>query len=419
MIWQRASCEKEINCVQGPEGVLVLGDALAMNLSPYEGQAQCVYADPPYFTGDRFEHKLRIGREGWTTGRRMLTLPAYDDFSGASRETYLAFLKKLVQTAHRLLRPDGSFFLHVDCRASAHARLLCDEVFGEDNFVNEIVWHYQTGGRSKKYFSRKHDTILFYGRSAERFFDITKVPAGRKKNHANHMKRQVDERGRSYRSIVSGGKTYIYYDDEPAYPDDVWSDVSQMQQKDPQRTGYATQKPLALLNRIIRCSTRPGDLVADLMCGSGTALVAAAQNGRRFLGIDSGICAFSVARKRLTGAAVQAIAPLSAASAMVDAGVMPGIGFYDVDLNAYILPTSAFDGMTITGGPISGLDVVDQWYAGLLVGDEFRVYASAVRDKTTPELQRMLKVPLLRGTVGILIVDVLGNRSLWTPTAQI
>lgn len=419
MIWQRAACEKEINCVQGAEGLMIMGDALTLDLSSYEGQAQCVYVDPPYFTGERFVHKLRIGEGGWTTGKRTLTLPAYDDFSSASKETYLAFLKKLVQTAHRLLRPEGSFFLHLDYRACAHARLICDEVFGEENFVNEIIWNYQTGGRSKRYFSRKHDNILFYGKGAERFFDITMVPAGKKKSHANHMKREVDERGRSYRTIVSGGKTYVYYDDEPAYPDDVWSDVSQMQQKDPQRTGYATQKPLALLNRIIRCSTSPGDLVADLMCGSGTTLVAAAQSGRRFLGVDSSPGALSVARKRLTGAALRVIAPLSAASAMVDAGVMPGIGFYDIDLNAYILPQSAFEGLSVTGGPITGLDVVDQWYAGLLNGQEFRVYASAVRDKTTPALARTLKVPLLRGTVGILIVDVLGNRSLWTPTAQI
>lgn len=419
MIWQRATCDKEINCVQGTGGLMILGDALTLDLSPFEGQVQCVYADPPYYTGTRFEYKLRIGRDGWTTGKRTLTLPAYDDFSCASKETYLAFLKKLIQTAHRLLRPDGSFFLHLDYRAGAHARLLCDEVFGEDNFVNEIIWSYQTGGRSKKHFSRKHDTIFFYGKSPERYFDIPKVPAGKKKSQSNHMKRMVDERGRGYRTIVSGGKTYTYYDDEPVYPDDVWADVSQMQQKDPQRTGYATQKPMALLNRIIRCSTRPDDLVADLMCGSGTTLVSAAQNGRRFLGIDSSPHALSSARKRLGDAAVQVAAPLSAVSAMVDAGVMPGIGFYDVDLNAYILPQSAFEGLTAAGGPINGLDAVDQWYAGLLNGHDFKVYAGAVRDKTTPDLTKTLKVPLLRGTVGILIVDVLGNRSLWTASSQI
>lgn len=419
MIWQRATCEKEINCVPGAGGLLILGDALTLDLTPFEGQAQCVYADPPYYTGDRFQFKLRIGREGWTTGKRTLSLPAYDDFSSSSRETYLAFLKRLIQTAHRLLKKDGSFFLHLDYRANAHARLLCDEVFGEENFVNEIIWSYQTGGRSKKHFSRKHDTIFLYGKSQDRFFDITKVPAGKKKSQSNHMKRMVDEKGRSYRAIVSGGKTYVYYDDEPVYPDDVWADVSQMQQKDPQRTGYPTQKPMALLNRIIRCSTRPGDLVADLMCGSGTTLVSAAQNGRRFLGVDSSPQALSAARKRLRETAVQVAAPLSSVSAMVDAGVMPGIGFYDVDLNAYTLPQAAFEGTELAGGGISGLDAVDQWYAGLLNGTDFKVYASAVRDKTTPDLPRTLKVPLLRGTVGILIVDVLGNRSLWTASSQI
>ena len=418
MIWQRAACEKEINCVRGADGLLIQADALTLDLTPFEGQVQCVYLDPPYFTRERFEYKLRIGREGWTTGKRTLSLPAYDDFSASSKETYLAFLRKLIQTAHRLLREDGSFFLHMDHRMNANARLLCDEIFGEDNFVNEIIWSYQTGGRSMKYFSRKHDTIFFYGKSPKRFFDITKVPSGKKKDQSNHMKRRVDERGRSYRSIVTGGKTYIYYDDAPVYPDDVWADVSQMQQKDPQRTGYATQKPIALLNRIIRCSTRPGDLVADLACGSGTTLVASAENGRRFLGVDSSPHAISSARKRLKEAAVQVVAPLSPVSAMVDASVLPGIGFYDVQLNAYTLPQSAFAALEGISG-INGLDAVDQWYAGLLKGQDFKVYAGSVRDKTTPELSKVLKVPLLRGTVGILIVDVLGNRSLWTASTQI
>lgn len=103
---------------------------------------------------------------------------------------------------------------------------------------------------------------------------------------------------------------YTYYDDEPVFPDDVWTDVSHLQQKDPQRTGYDTQKPRALLDRIIRCCTRPGDLVADLCCGSGTALVSASENGCRYLGLDLSRHAISVSRKRLMDSALDIRCPL-------------------------------------------------------------------------------------------------------------
>ena len=123
------------------------------------------------------------------------------------------------------------------------------------------------------------------------------------------MKRQVDEHGRAYRTIRSGGKTYTYYDDDPVYPGDEWTDVSHLQQKDPQRTGYDTQKPLALLNRIILCCTKENDLVADLFCGSGTTAVAAAQAGRRYLMLDSDERAHAVTRKRLLGTALTISVP--------------------------------------------------------------------------------------------------------------
>lgn len=421
MIWQRSTCEKEVNRMPGPGGLLMLSDALTTDLSSFFGTVKCVYLDRPYYTGDRFSIRMRVGEEGWANNSRLLTLPAYDDFAGASRETYLSFLRGIITLSHKLLTDDGSFFLHLDYRASAHARLLCDEIFGESNFINDIIWSYQTGGRSKRYFSRKHDTILFYGKTPDRYFDITQVPSRRKKDHNNHMKRQVDEKGRSYRSIQSGGKTYTYYDDEPSYPDDVWTDVSQMQQRDPQRTGYPTQKPQMLLDRIIRCCTKEDDLVADLMCGSGTTLVSASANNRRFLGLDTSPHALSVSRKRLHTVGHHVLAPLSDVSAMVDAGVLPGIGFYDVDLNAYTLPSGAFDSLETTPKdmPIHGLDAVDQWYAGLLSDTTFHVYASAVRTKQSPALPRTLKVPLLRGTVGIMIIDVLGNRTFWTASSQV
>ena len=420
MMWQRITCEKERNDSPSAKGTLMLGDALTCDLSSWMEKVQCVYLDPPYFTGERFAMRMRIGETGWQAGSPYIDLPAYNDFAGVGADEYIGFLREAVHLAKSLLTPSGSFFLHMDYRMSAHARLLCDDIFGAEQFRNEIIWSYQTGGRSLKYFSRKHDNILFYAKSKEHFFDISQVPTHKKEQRSNHLKREVDEQGRPYRSIVSNGKTYIYYDDEPSYPDSVWGDLGQMQQKDPQRSGYPTQKPLALLDRIILCCTKPGDLVCDFMCGSGTSLLSAANHSRQFLGLDSSRYAFSVCRKRLTNTALTSISSFSQVEAMLDASVLPGIGYYAVTLNAYTLAGSAFERYAADGKQqIRDLDAVDQWYAGLMNGCNFVVYASSLRTKKTPALLRELSVPLLRGSVCILLIDVLGHRSLWTASSQL
>ena len=354
-------------------------------------------------TGDEFYMRMRVGEKGWTTGRDPLLLPAFSDrFAG--RQDFLNLLRPALENAKALLRDSGSLFLHLDSRMSAHARLLCDEVFGESNFVNEIIWAYQTGGRTMKRFSRKHDVILFYRKSRAQYFDITAVPLPRSENRSNHMRRCVDENGRKYRSIQSGGKTYIYYDDDPVYPGDVWTDVSHLQQKDPQRTGYDTQKPLALLSRIILSSTRPGDLVVDLFGGSGTTAVAAAHAGRRFLSSDIGALALAVSRKRLLHTEMTVTSPGGCPGASLEAALEPGIAFHDVHLTDYQTPP---------GAEIRGLDAVDQWSVGFYKDGVFRSQADAARQKLTPRLPETLQLPQLRGTPALLIYDVYGNRSVW------
>ena len=401
MRWEQVECRREIHG-SGTQGDLLLQDARG-DFSPWAGQAACVYMDPPFMTGEDFYMRMRVGKKGWETGKDALLLPAYQDrFSG--KKEFLDLLGKALENAKLLLKEEGSLFLHLDSRMSAHARLLCDEIFGESNFVNDIIWAYQSGGRSTKRFSRKHDVILFYRKSRKQFFDITAVPLPRSENRSNHMRRCVDENGRPYRSIQSGGKTYIYYDDDPVYPGDVWTDVSHLQQKDPQRTGYDTQKPLALLRRIILCSTRPGYLVADLFGGSGTTALAAVQAGRRFLCSDDGTLSLAVSRKRLLDAEMTLTAPASAPGTSLQAEFEPGIAFHDARLMDY--QTGVQEGVT-------GLDAVDQWSVGFYRDKTFYCCASAARRKQTPELPEVLQLPQLRGTPALLISDVYGQRSVW------
>ena len=416
MFWRQIDGERELIVGDRAGGVLLQGDLRTVDLSDYYGQVQCVYLDPPFFTGDTFYFRMRVGEKGWEDGSQYLRLTAYSDSHDGGRGPYLQFLRAALERASALLADSGALFLHLDSRMAAHARILCDQVFGENNFVNEIIWAYQSGGRAKKHFSRKHDVILFYAKSKALYFDISRVAVPRKDNRSNHMRRTVDANGRPCRTIRAGGKVYTYYDDEPVFPDDVWTDVSHLQQKDPQRTGYDTQKPLALLNRIVRCCTKPGDMVADLCCGSGTTLAAAAENDCRFLGVDNNPCAIAVCRKRLLDTTLEVRAPFVRSDAALEAELQPGIGYYEVTLQRYdaALRLPAGAEAHPAGLQVAGLDAIDQWSVGFLRDGEYKAYADAVRRKQTPGLKTMLELPLLRGQVAISIVDVLGNRTLWT-----
>ena len=201
------------------------------------------------------------------------------------------------------------------------------------------------------------------------------------------------------------------------FPDDVWADVSHLQQKDPQRTGYDTQKPLALLNRIVRCCTRPGDIVADLCCGSGTTLEAAAANDCRFLGVDLSPHAISVCRKRLLDTTLEVRTPFEHTAARLEAEMLPGIGYYEIELQRYdpalVFPEDAR--LHPKGLAIEGLDAIDQWSVGFIRDGAYKTYVSSARRKQTPALKTLLELPLLRGQVALSIVDVLGRRTLWAP----
>jgi len=274
--------------------------ALPLLLEQYEGKIQLVYMDPPFVTGQTFWFQQPVGVKGWLGNRNhIITHAAYDDLWKSGRDAFLSMMREVLSCVYRLLSPQGSLYLHIDYRTSAYMRIMLDEIFGEENFLNEIIWHYRSGGRAKNHFSRKHDTILFYRKSPQYYFDIESVGIPRGKVRRNHMKQQVDEDGRIFWSIRSGGREYRYYEDDRIYPSDVWDDISHLHQKDPERTGYDTQKPEALLERIIKASSRPGDIVADLFAGSGTTLAVAQRLGRRWIGVDNGIFSLHTCRKRL------------------------------------------------------------------------------------------------------------------------
>ncbi len=263
---------------------VLLGDNLAVLRSMPAESVDLVYIDPPFGSGQtRRLSAIRTGSGARTRlgfgGRRysfeVVSALAYAD--GMALEEYLGFLGDRLEAIHRVLRPEGSLYLHLDHRSVHHARLLLDSIFGPERFLNEIVWAYDYGGRARDRWARKHDSILWYSKSAVWTFnrdDVDRVP---------YMAP----------GLVGPAKAAL-----GKLPTDVWW-MTIVPTRGAERTGYPTQKPLRLLERIIRASSHPGDLVADFFCGSGTTAVAAARLGRRHLCVDSNPDAVRITQERL------------------------------------------------------------------------------------------------------------------------
>jgi len=251
---------------------LIRGDALAIAPTLEPGCAQLLYLDPPFFTG-----KKRRNQPGG---------PEYDDRWPGGMAQYLLFLRRLIEAGKPLLAPTGVIALHLDWRASHHGRVELERVFGEKRFVNEIIWAYKTGGAGKRNLARKHDSILVYAAGPN-----WKFHPQREKSYLAHrygfknIEIHTDERG-----------PYTY-----AAMRDVW-DIPALRGNQREAVGYPTQKPLALLARLVECFTDPGDTVVDLCCGSGTTLVAAQKADRKAIGVDASEEAIKVAKQRLARA---------------------------------------------------------------------------------------------------------------------
>ena len=208
---ERVNVWREEQYGPGLAGEMRLSDvteALPALLEEYAGKVQLIYLDPPFGTGHSFSMRVRVGEKEWKSGSGTLVMQSYED--DLDVEAYMALMREVIEASKKLLSDTGVIYLHVDYRMHARLRILMDEIFGEANFLNEIIWSYQTGGRARKFFSRKHDVILFYRKTKKYYFNLEAVPVNRLDVRRNHMKRHVDPDGRVYRSIRSGGKIYTY-----------------------------------------------------------------------------------------------------------------------------------------------------------------------------------------------------------------
>lgn len=257
-----------------------------------EMPADCVdliYLDPPFFS-NRF-YEVIWGDEA--------EVRSFEDRWEGGINVYINWMRERVIHMHRVLKPTGSIYLHCDSHANHHLRLMLDAVFGAPRFQNEIVWCYEIGSRSKKRWGRKHDTLLFYSKGKNFVFNADAVMVPRKLG--SHMRAGHDEDGREYQEKThsKSGVVYRYYLDEGAIAPDWWTGIQQLNWEAAERLGYPTQKPEALLERVLLASSNRGDVVLDPFCGCGTAVAVAHRLERQWIGMDISPTAVGIMQRRL------------------------------------------------------------------------------------------------------------------------
>ena len=409
----RLSCRQERYEGEGPGGSLLFGtieQSAADLLRHYAGQIQTIYVSLPGNSGKTLRFHQPVGTAGWETNESVFRLPVRKDsvedpngFSDRVRET-LAVCKGL-------LRDTGSVFLHVQPCFHGKVRVLADAVFGEENFVNEIIRMYQTAGRPRSFFSHNHDIILFYRKTKDGYFNPEAV-CERRETHKNHMRRRVDENGRAYRARVANGIEKRYYEDVPVVPGDIWgfSEDGESQLRNVLRLDG--ELPARILERMILSTSGPGDLVAELSTGSGAFPYIASAHDRRFIALEGYGVAVSAARRLLLGKKMEILAPLDAGSPILEAELQPGIGYDRVALSHYGIEER------LKGAELQGCEALDQVSLGYLRGNEFVSYQNAQRDRRHPQLPVIWDYPVLSGIPALMTVDVLGRRLLHSVSCQ-
>ena len=265
------------------------------------GGLKLIYIDPPFDVGADFSMKVEIGDPSTGSGQveeltkkpNVLEELAYRDTWGKGADSFIAMIYERLSLMKDLLADDGSIYVHCDWRVNSYMRLVMDEIFGKDNFRNEIIWCYTFPGVSAKDFKRRHDTLIRYAKTQNFIFNSDKIRLAYKAEFTT-------ARG------VQGKKDYsqefqIQRHGQGKIPEDWWSDISNVSSWRKELLDYPTQKPEKLLARIINASSNEGDLVADFFCGSGTTLAVAEKLGRKWIGSDLGKFAIHTTRKRMIG----------------------------------------------------------------------------------------------------------------------
>jgi len=270
---------------------LIWGDnkyIMSSLLHEFAGKIDLIYIDPPFATGADFSIRMELGDTEWTKEPSAIEDKAYRDTWGKGLDSYLQMMYERLILMRELLANHGSLYVHLAHHVGQYIKVILDDLFGIDCFQNEVIWYYKTGGATKERFARKHDNIFFY----------TKSPQGWVFNPQQEKSYMMHKYGFKKSDFKIDGDTGLQY--SMVYARDVF-EIPSVGSATEERLGFDTQKPEALLERIIRASSGQGDLVADFFCGSGTTGAVAEKLGRRWITADLSRYAIHVTRKRLLG----------------------------------------------------------------------------------------------------------------------
>ncbi len=257
-------------------------DVLATLLeSGFRGKVDLIYIDPPFKSGADYVRKVELRglkNLGKIEEDEASVLQQTMYFDIWNNDTYLQFMYERLLLLKELLAETGSIYVHLDWRVGHYIKLLMDEIFGEDNFRNEIIWCYTGPSQTTKYFVRKHDNILFYTKTNNYIFntELVRVP----------YKKSTKWAGKTSFTGLTPDEKVKELEQRGKLAEDWWADVAGIGYAHSQITGFDTQKPETLLERIIKASSNPDDLVLDCFCGSGTTLAVAQKLGRKWIGCD-------------------------------------------------------------------------------------------------------------------------------------
>ena len=251
-----------------------------------QGGLKLIYIDPPFDVGADFSMNIDVGEETYTKNPNILEEMAYRDTWGKGADSFIAMIYERLALMRDLLSENGCIYVHCDWRVNGLIRMVLDEIFGKLRIINEIAWCYKSGGVGKNEFAKKHDTIYFYSKSREYIFN------------------QEKEKSYGQTGGGQGGKVEYFRDERGTFSwasIKDWWEISMLSTTHSERIGYPTQKPEALIQRVIKASTNQGDLVADFFCGSGTTAAVAEKLGRKWVVADLGKFAIHTTRKRMIG----------------------------------------------------------------------------------------------------------------------
>lgn len=265
-------------------------------LKEYRGKIDLIYIDPPFDSKADYARKVKVrGKKVRGQSQSLLEEKQYTDIW--ANDEYLQFMYERLLIMRELLSETGSIFLHCDWHKGAYLKLILDEVFGDGNFVNEIIWWYPSGSDPSTQFNRKHDSIFWYGKSEKHTFNFCDVAIPYTQEQLKRFD-QEDEKGKFYWNANPRGERVKTYKKCGVGEYDVWNiGINATEIRD---MGYPTAKPQKLLEKIIKASTNEGDIVADFFVGSGTASVVAQQLNRRWLACDINLGAIQTSTKRLS-----------------------------------------------------------------------------------------------------------------------